>query len=283
MIHILEKLFSESLLSLYPIFIKKIPLNIDLQLLTRLLGYSLIPLFFSSLIFIKGNLLNKSTLLLGLITIFHVYFSYEGFSLLETGVSYALFYTYPLMLIFWETKKFSIYYLSTILGIILLSIDFNSIIESKDKLKGIGFILLAAITEVMSIYLVKNIKTDNSWNILFLAYFPAFILFTIYFIFFKKNEIKQIINDKQIEDNKSQIKDKKYIIIALLFNIIIGVIGYFFRFKTAKLLNTKLFGILSFFGIFTSYIYGIFLDNEIINIQNIIGIGFIIFSNIMLL
>lgn len=130
--------------------------------------------------------------MLGLITIFHVYFSYEGFSLLETGVSYALFYTYPLMLIFWETKKFSIYYLSTILGIILLSIDFNSKIESKDKLKGIGFILLAAITEVMSIYLVKNIKTDNSWDILFLAYFPAFILFTIYFIFSRKMKLNKL-------------------------------------------------------------------------------------------
>ena len=38
---------------------------------------------------------------LALITIFHIFFSYSGFKILDTGVSYALFYTYPIMIIAW--------------------------------------------------------------------------------------------------------------------------------------------------------------------------------------
>lgn len=45
-IPIYSKLVSESLLSLYPIFVKKISLPIDLQLFTRLVTYVLISLFF---------------------------------------------------------------------------------------------------------------------------------------------------------------------------------------------------------------------------------------------
>lgn len=43
---IYSKLISESLLSLYPIFVKKINLPIDIQLWIRLISYVLISLFF---------------------------------------------------------------------------------------------------------------------------------------------------------------------------------------------------------------------------------------------
>lgn len=45
-IPIYSKLVSESLLSLYPVFVKKITLPIDLQLFTRLIAYVVISLFF---------------------------------------------------------------------------------------------------------------------------------------------------------------------------------------------------------------------------------------------
>ena len=53
------KLISESLLSLYPIFIKKIPTSMDNQLLSRLIGYSVIPILFMSLAELKKNLIQK--------------------------------------------------------------------------------------------------------------------------------------------------------------------------------------------------------------------------------
>ena len=292
MIHIIEKLISESLLSLYPIFIKKIPINLDMQLLTRLLGYSLIPLFFVSFKFIKNNLLTGNVIMLALITIFHIFFSYSGFKILDAGVSYALFYTYPIMIIAWATKKFSPYYLTTILGILLLSIrDFKI---DFDKIKGIMYIILAAVTEVMIFFNVQGLKTDNSWNTVFLSYFPALIMFGGYLLLNnmnnknnKNNKNSQgknnVNNENYLNNGESKIKNKYFIIGALLFNVFIGVIGYFLRFRVVKKLPTVLNGVLSFFGIITSYIYGIIFDGESVNLQEIVGITLIIFSNIKLI
>lgn len=284
MIYIIKKLVSEALLSLYPIFVKKTPINLDMQLLTRLLGYSLIPLFFVSFKFIKDNMLTKNVILLAIITIFHIFFSYNGFKLLDTGVSYAIFYTYPLMIIAWATKKFSPYYLVAILGIILLSIDFEDSIKlDKNKSKGILYVLLAAVTEVIIFFMVHHFKTDNSWNTVFISYFPALVLFSCYLL------LRQFMNKEQFsieqEQDKSNEKYKnKYLIGgALLFNVFVGAIGYYFRFDTASKLPTVLNGVLSFFGIITSYIYGIIFDGESVNLQEIVGIALIIFSNIKLI
>ena len=49
---IFSKLLSESLLSLYPIFIKKLKLNINLQTIIRLIIYLIISLFFCNINFI---------------------------------------------------------------------------------------------------------------------------------------------------------------------------------------------------------------------------------------
>ena len=96
---IFSKLLSESLLSLYPVFIKKLKLDINLQLSIRLFIYLLISLFFCNINFIKKYILNYNTLLLGLINLIHIYSSYKGFELLESGLSYTLFFTYPIFIL----------------------------------------------------------------------------------------------------------------------------------------------------------------------------------------
>jgi drug/metabolite transporter (DMT)-like permease len=288
MLNELYKIISEALLSLYPIFIKKIPINLDIQLLTRLLGYSIIPIFFFSFKFIKNNFMKKNILLLSLITLFHIYFSYKGFKMLDTGISYALFYTYPLMIIFWENKKFSPLFLITILGVLLLSVDFKDITSGEgfnmEKMKGIGFILMAAITEVMIFYTIKGkIETNNNWNTLFLSYFPALIVFSLYLLY-KKMTNKTIETDrKEIEKFDVKNKSKNWIFIALFFNIVIGTVGYILRFRSVKLLSPFINGILSYVGIITSYIYGIIFDNEKVVLKDIGGIGLIILSNVLML
>lgn len=232
--------------------------------------------------------MKKNVLLLSLITLFHIYFSYKGFKMLDTGISYALFYTYPLMIIFWENKKFSPLFLLTILGVLLLSIDLKDITSGEgfnmEKMKGIGFILMAAITEVMIFYTIKGkIETNNSWNTLFLSYFPALIVFSLYLLY-KKLTNKTIETDrKEIEKFDVKIKSKNWIFIALFFNIVVGTLGYFLRFRSVKLLSPFLNGILSYVGIITSYIYGIVFDNEKVVLKDIGGIGLIILSNVLML
>lgn len=288
MLNELYKIISEALLSLYPIFIKKIPINLDIQLLTRLLGYSIIPIFFFSFKFIKNNFMKKNILLLSLITLFHIYFSYKGFKMLDTGISYALFYTYPLMIIFWENKKFSPLFLITILGVLLLSVDFKDITSGEgfnmEKMKGIGFILMAAITEVMIFYTIKGkIETNNNWNTLFLSYFPALIVFSLYLLYKKMTNNNIETDRKEIEKFDVKNKSKKWIFIALFFNIVVGTVGYILRFRSVKLLSPFINGILSYVGIITSYIYGIIFDNEKVVLKDIGGIGLIILSNVLML
>ena len=114
---IIAKLISEALLSLYPSFIKNIPVSLDKQLFTRLMGYSIIPLFFISYKFIGKTIFTKGALLLSFITFIHILFSYMGFKILDSGIAYTIFYLYPVMLIFWKNKKFSIFYLTTFIGL----------------------------------------------------------------------------------------------------------------------------------------------------------------------
>lgn len=268
MINIIYKLISEALLSLYPTFVKKIPVSLDTQLLSRMAGFAIFPIFFMDF---KRDLINLNSLILSIITFVHVWLSYKGFIKLESGIAYALFYTYPLILLYLTTRKFNIYYIIAFIGVLLLSLDKNPFSEDMDmdKIEGVIYILGATITEVMIYYFAKNTNTTNSWNIMFISYFPAFVIFGLYYLIIKRKEIMNIDNNNQ----------PKILGLMLLFNIFIGCVGYFLRFYTMKRLSTKIYVILSFFGIITAYIYGIIFENEKITFKNIIGTLLIIISN----
>ncbi len=72
----ISKILSESLLSLYPVFVKKINLPIDIQLWTRLITYVMISLFFISYSFVSSNILTIECIGLALINLVHIYTSY---------------------------------------------------------------------------------------------------------------------------------------------------------------------------------------------------------------
>ena len=93
------------------------------------------------------------------------------------------------MLLFWKDKNFSIFYIITIIGLLLLTVNISDLkkLDPKNynnkKVKGVIYVLLATVTEVMIYYLVRGLNTDNQWNTIFLSYFPAFIIFAIYYLF----------------------------------------------------------------------------------------------------
>lgn len=275
MINIFLKLVSESLLSLYPVFIKKIPTSLDNQLLSRMIGYAVIPIFFMSMAELKQNLLTREVMTLSMITFVHILYSYKGFQNLDSGIAYTIFYMYPILLIFWENKTFSPFYLVTLLGLILVSVDLKNPkkdLENLTKVKGIFYLFIALITEVMIYYAVKNIKGKNQWNSLFYSYFPALVIYSIYYYLriYKKK-------DDNVEEDTQKSKYLIYGIIA--FNIIVGLAGYYLRFYTIKKLPTKLYSVLSYFGIIMSYVYGVVLEGQKITIQQVIGTLLIIYSN----
>jgi drug/metabolite transporter (DMT)-like permease len=281
---ILAKIISEALLSLYPIFVKFINIPIVLQIWSRFITYSFISLFFINWKYIFSNIFSKNGLLLSLITIIHVYVSYRGFQLLESGISYVIFYTYPLFILLFAGKKVNILTIGLILlGVYLLSqnsnkkeeIDESFVKNENDKIfkkndekeyfwqEGVIMILLAAITEAFIYFLVLNLKTENNWNHIFISYFFGAFAISAYYLTKKDLNVTDTISIK----NNSKIT----VYISLLINGIIGLFGYVLRFYAIGRLNTTVYAMLSYLGIIMAYVYGVIFNKDDITFQKIIG------------
>lgn len=292
MITILAKLISESLLSLYPIILKKIDVSIIIQIWTRLFSYLIISALFINREFIKKYLLKRTSIIFSLINFSHVVFSYIGFKLLDSGVALSIFFTFPIMILIIETRKFNPHYLIIIFGLFLLSFnnknkisstkedepnEKNNTLNIKNTITGIIIMLLGAFTEALLFYCIKKIPTQNSWNHVFIAYLPATVLFTIYFIYYYYKNI--------LDENIKEIKYKFHhiTIVLILINCIIGTIGYFLRFYAAYRLDAYFYSILSYFGIITGYIYGYYIAKQDITWNKVVGTIIIIISSIFIL
>ena len=291
-LEILSKLFSESLLSLYPVFVKNIDLPLHLQLWSRFITYIVITGFFVDWGFIAKSLFSKNGLLLSFITIIHVYTSYRGFQLLESGIAYSLFYTYPLMILLFAGEPINALMFLAIIGVILLSNDFSTYFESspkstikegiqdapvkqtdtdtdkytdKDKdtdkdttllfpYEGYVMIALAAVTEAIIYFIVRAIQTKNNWNHLFLSYFAGTFLFS----FIGIQDIAKITLTSTLS-------------VSLFINAIIGLCGYLLRFYATTRLSPSIYAPLSYVGIIMAYIYGFAFNGEQITLQKVIG------------
>lgn len=257
LLYYLSKILSESLLSLYPIFIKKIQLPTNLQLVIRILIYICISLFFVQFKFIRNNIFKVSTLILGVINLLHIYCSYKGFELLDSGLSYTLFYTYPIFILLFTQTKLNLSVFISLLGVFFLTFkDFH-----KLNYYGLFMILIASITEALIYLYITKIKTNNSWNHLFLTYIYSLIIIILYIAFFDK---------KLIAPSKNKIYNKN-IWLSIIINGIIGSVGYFLRFFSISNLTPFVYAILSYFGIFMSFIYGLIFNQEQITINKILG------------
>lgn len=282
-LEILSKLASESLLSLYPIFVKKIGISSSLQLWTRLITYVLISVFFVNWSFIKSSLFSLDSITLGLINLSHVFFSYEGFRNLDSGVSFAIFNSYPLMILLLAGTLWHNSYILVLIG--LAFFFYGNYTDSKDSKKedgekdskedkkenfnyGLVMILLAALTEAFIYFLVRRIKTPNNWNHVFISYFLGAVLLTAYMVY----------NYKDAESGLDAA-DKSRVGIAVITNGIIGTLGYFLRFFASYRLEPEIYAPLSYFGVVMSYVYGIAFDNETLNWKKVLGTISILASN----
>ena len=278
-LEILSKLVAESLLSFYSIFVKKINVPIILQIWSRFFTYVLISSFFIDLNFVYKNILSTNGLLISFITMIHVYASYRSFQLLDGGVATTLFYVYPIFILLFSGAELSPVLLFAFLGVYLLANEptkdspetepYENIIKEKTIMKenywneGVISAFMAAFTEALLFFMVKNIKTMNNWNHLFLSYFFGSIALTVYLW-------KDVIS----------ITAYSGLSLSLLVNAFIGLVGYYLRFFSMSRLDATIYAPLSYFGIVMSYIYGVFLNNDTINIRKIVGTLLIVFANL---
>jgi len=293
-LEILSKLVAESLLSLYPTIVKNIDIPFGLQLWARFITYSAISWFFIDWAFISETLFTGIGTLLSVITIAHVYTSYRGFQLLDGGAAYAIFYTYPFMILIMAGEKIHYAMFLALLGIILLSFqDLGDIKTAVSKIvaemrqpfapvlgvndggadrkalstlsyQGIAFILLAALTEAIIYFIVKRIKTKNNWNHLFLSYLlGAFVFSGVY-----------------LGDISKVAGLGGGVGLALGSNIFIGLFGYLLRFYSISRLSTAIYAPLSYFGILMAFVYGSVFNGEVVTMQKIAGALCIIAANL---
>ena len=288
LIPIAAKLTSESLLSLYPIFVKKIGISLTLQMWTRTIAYVLIASIFVDWSFLKSAIFSIDSLLLAIVNLTHIFFSYEGFRHLDSGVSFAIFNTYPIMILIlassFGTLAKSDYskYLLVLAGLGFFIYGnfteekkepFSSEDKGNDKgndkgtpenphfLYGLAMILLAAFTEALIYFLVRRVKTENHWNHVFISYFLGAVAMSAYVFYvdgFNVSKVAETLNQSRVG-------------VATALNGFIGSVGYFLRFYASYNLEASMFAILSYFGIIMSYVYGIAFNNELLTLPKVLG------------
>ncbi len=307
---IFSKVVAESLLSLYPVFVKKIGLNIPTQLWTRLLAYVIISAFFINKTFVLQSLTSYNAIILALVNLSHIYFSYMGFKYLDSGVSFTIFNTYPFMILLMSNVPWNNAYLLALAGFAIFAYEnyiHSGEVENLQKeeeiqhvkngkkkdeknndtwhnpfIFGVIMILLSAFTEALIYFLVKRVKTTNNWDHVFISYFLGALIMSIYmgYTYYFNKEVSHVKEDFEIQ---KEVTINNRIIIALLLNGILGAFGYYFRFYAAYRLDSQIYAILSYIGIIMAYVYGIVLNNEKLSIYKIIGTLFIIVANYMIL
>jgi drug/metabolite transporter (DMT)-like permease len=308
---------SEIALSLYPQLIKQLPTQIDIQIAIRLITYSFVALlgiFYNNDIHKIFQMIISSAgffkvLWLGCINIFHILSSYISFACLPSGISYTLFYMYPIFNIlarniFWNEKTVIsnfIYLIIALAGVYLvtsstythdnsadsktLDIIFSSYFSSKVKnnknIIGSFSGIFSAISETIIYLSVKNdIISISPFTQIIRTYLLGGILSAGYLIYNYYLKNRNVLSEH--DTTLSNPINYEYWIMIILFNLLVGFVGYLLRFYTIPRLGTLKFNTLIFIGVVFSYIWGYIFGKEKINLQAISGSLCIIGSIFML-
>ena len=277
---------SESLLSAYPLLIKLVDASIFLQTGLRMIVYTVvavIAIFATGIPWNPTSLGTVETFAIGLWNILHVGTSYVAFDQLAAGNAMALFYTYPVWNIIGSAVLFGESLSSQSLLMVFVAL-LGAVLLAKPEtghwnILGIVCALLAALTET-GIYLwfkakpqeseesnepfTKMAQMYGSSGILWLV--GGILLLALGFI---GSDIFKISGN-----GLSAI---------LLFNTIVGFIGYALRFYLVPRVPTVLFSALSFFGIVSAYLFGIFFANDKPSMLQMVGALAIVLANTVLL
>lgn len=287
LIPVFAKLSAEAMLSFYPMMIKLINIPLDTQMWTRFFTYSVISAAFVDWGFIRKTAFSRVGIALVVVSLIHVYTSYKGFQLLESGISYSLFYLYPIFILMFSKDAYSLRFMAwcaiSLMGVYLLSQDGGadddksvntaSVDEGGVSAKWLGviMIMLAALTEAMIYFIVREIKTDNNWNHVFLSYSLGAALLTGY---------KAIASGGEIATLGAL---SPAVLASLAANSFIGLFGYLLRFYATSRLEPHIYAPLSYFGVVMAYVYGIFLSGDAITAKKVFGTLCIVVPNLALL
>jgi len=273
----LAVLYSELVLSLYPILIKTVNTNIFTQVLARFLVFPSLALAFGSSTNFSSIWSNPYeafvAILNNLLNLGHVATSYISFKNLPVGTAIALFYLYPIFniiagaLLFGESLSlFSILLIATaFFGTYLIATahqeENTTQIEKRKRKYGIIMAIVAALTETMIFIFVKS-NTDASISPYYTInhLYPAGLAILLGYAIFNTN----IVDISKLNWAK-----------LLGFNAFLGFTGYVLRFYAIPKISTLTFSLLSFFGVAFGYIWGILFTKDVPTMKGLLGGGLI--------
>ncbi len=276
--------FSESVLSLYPILIKKVPTNLDTQTLARFLIYPIAALIVGGLTPLKNAYSHgvATNLLYGSANVAHIASSYLAFQQLPAGIAMSLFYTYPLWNIIAGSLVLGEPFPWKLLPLVLVAligaglVAFSRTPEEKEAGKeinwtGVAAALGAALTETLLFLIVKTAKGETpffSVHQIYLGGLPILLAYLTYKYFNQPT-----INPKDVDGKTSGPVDWSWStwIPLLAFNGFLGFTGYVLRFWSIPRLSTLLYSMLSMFGVLAAFTWGHFLADEPIQGQGLLG------------
>lgn len=270
---------SEFFLSLYPILIKLVPVGLPTQLVARFAtfagtaGVLATPAELSAVFGSPAAL--ARTAIAGALTLAHVFTSYAAFASLSAGVSITLFYTYP----FWNYlgAKFifgeavqgnSLPWLSIgLLGTFLVSSrgitdEVGGLVKAPplSSTLGVAAALAAAITESAMYFLVKERDSVSASLLELYGGAAAWMLLAIPALGLKLSasptDIAKMVG----------------------FNIAVGFVGYAARFFAVPRVKTEIFGLLSFAGVISAFLFGWLFVGERPSLWTLVGAALVIIA-----
>lgn len=285
-------LVSNVLLSAYPVLIKLFvgQVSVATQLLIRTAVYIGLTVPFLVGGGLGGPMLAALTsakyLAISAVNVLHIYTSYMGFTLLNAGTSLTTFYTYPILQVllswaFLHTKLTSsiLQHLGgCLLGIATLNYNsYRTGAPSASITQGFGYIGLAALTEAMIGVFYKHANLSNPFLSLFTLYAPAGLWILgaalLYVVFDCKNKNKNKKN-QNIPTTSSHIWTK-----VVLFNVLIGAVGYLLRLYAVTHTSIEWFSGLLFTSSVSAFVLGWLFLKERIRAEHWVG-TMIIFYNL---
>jgi drug/metabolite transporter (DMT)-like permease len=274
-------LFSEVILSAYPLLIKLVDASVVFQVGLRMLSFSVLAVAAALLTGSPlGSMLTSETALVGLLNLVHVAGSYIGFEQLAGGNAMALFYTYPVFNILGAAAVFgeaiplkSLPWIGLALaGAIALAQPSTS----QWTLVGVIGALIAALTET-GIYLWfkshKDGESDQPWTKMAQMYGSSGGLWLA------AVAVALLVGALSPSVFKLGAGALPRI---LLFNGFIGFLGYALRFYMIPKVSTVVFSALSFFGVISAYLLSWLFAGEVPTALQAAGAAAIIAANAVL-
>jgi drug/metabolite transporter (DMT)-like permease len=274
----LSVIYSELVLSLYPILIKTVQTNTFTQILARFLVFPALAIAFGStndFTAIWGNPYEAFVgILNGIFNLCHIAVSYLSYKELPVGTAISLFYLYPIFnilagaILFGESLSIIsiIFIFVAFYGVYLISLSHPE--ESKEKKKkyhfGVVMGILAAITETMIFVFVRSNKdAQRSPYYTINHLYPAGLIGLL---------IYSTMNTEIVDTNTLNWTK------LLGFNALLGFTGYVARFYAIPRIPTIVFSLLSFIGVSFGYLWGVLFTKDVITAKGLMGSGLIVGS-----